>query len=181
MTAVPSSSIATWIAANKWSVWRVINSAAILFSLFIPWRVMDRDPFHHQDLIFTGLQMLQWYRRLGLTFALDEELPSDVRITTALYLLAYCFLGLAALLMYCILNAIVGGVAVQMMGKLSWRILAICLICLAAFALWNILPPNLTDWSSLSSVLWGYWLAVAALISSLVLELGHLLSKASPN
>ena len=31
----------TWIASNKWKVWRIINSATILFAFFMPWVMMD--------------------------------------------------------------------------------------------------------------------------------------------
>jgi hypothetical protein len=166
------------IAPNKWKIWRIINSATILLAYFLPWAVMEgpHNDLKH-DLIFTGFQMLDWYRRLGLSFAHDLELPSDLRIRAATYLLFNCFLGLLTILIYCALNMIVAAFIVKLTDKLVWKILAFCLLALGVMSLWYIPLLKLTDLRGLGSALWGYWLVLIVLVSSLILEISYFLSK----
>jgi len=172
------SKTTAWIASNKWKAWRIINSATILFAYFIPWGVMegDKNDYRHA-LIYTGFQMLDWYRRLGLTFAFDLELPSQDRISAATYLLIRCFLGLLAMLIYCALNMIVAVFTTKLIDKPIWKMLTFCLLVLGGMSLWYIPGLSLTDWRGLGAALWGYWLVLIVLVSSIVLEISYFLSK----
>ena len=168
--------------SSKWNVWRIINSVAILFSFFMPWGVMEGDVNDLSNaLIFTGFEMLQWYRRLGLTFAFDSDLPSHDRISIATFLLVRCFLGLATTLIYCALNMIAAVFKTKLVDKSVWAILPFCLIALGGLSLWSIPVLHITDWvgnwRSLSHALLGYWLALIGLVSSIVLEIYYLRSK----
>ncbi|MCL4530506.1 MAG: hypothetical protein M1282_13965, partial [Chloroflexi bacterium] len=168
------------LASNKWKVWRIVNSAIILISLFLPWGVAE-GPSHDykNDLIWNGIQIVQWDNILvpALLSNPELQLPLSARITLITGLTTE-FVGLAAVLAYCILNLILGMFINKLVGKPVWNILAFCLIVFGGIGLWYILTKNLSWWwQSLLDSLWGYWLIWIGLLSSIVLEISYFVSK----
>ena len=62
MSVSTQSKPTTSIVSDKWKIWQIINSATILFAFFIPWIVMLGDTTTHQEVAYTGFQLLQWYQ-----------------------------------------------------------------------------------------------------------------------
>jgi len=174
MSILTQSKPTDLMKSNKWKIWRIINSAAIFFSFFVPWGVMDwggqRDL--SQALIFTGFETLDWYRRLGMAFLADTSLPPRM----GQGLLIDFFSGLVAILIYCALNMLLAVFGTKLIDKPIWKTLAFCLIVLGARSLWHVSYLD-EGWQGLSNSLWGYWLVWIGLVSSIVLEISCFFSK----
>ena len=129
-------------------------------------------------LIYNGFDLVQWYRRLGLTFLFDLDLPLHDRISIGAGLLIHDFSGLVALLIYCALNMIVLVFKTKLIDKPIWSVLALCLITLGLIHFWYMAELNQEWWQdNLHNLLQGYWLALLGLISSIVLEISYARSK----
>ena len=170
MDSSAQSKLANWITINKWRVWRFVDSVAILFSFSIPWAVIDA----YRHTIARGFQVLDFYRSVvsGNLFLPPEyhDLMTDSKMVCA-------FLGLAALVVYAVLNIIVILTKDDPTAKPSWRILAFCLIVLGGLSLWYMPRLAFGDWQGSRGSLWGYWLVSLALISACTLEISCFLSE----
>jgi hypothetical protein len=153
---------------NKWKNWRIINSIAIFFSFFAPWAGGERDLSH---ALITGFKTLDFYGRLGIDFLTNVNLSSH----TGINLLTKYFLGLVAILIYCVLNMLLAVFRAKLVDKLIWRLLTFFLIALGAISLWHVSALD-AGWYALSNSLWGYWLVLIGLVSSIALEISYFLS-----
>jgi hypothetical protein len=160
------------ITSNKWKIWRGINSAIILFAFFIPWAVMDSG----SNIIFTGFQMIPFYQSVTRFEVLVQERDWTERIRVAMVMIPY-FLGLYALLIYSVLNVLAAAFTDKLVDKKIWNILVFCLLMLGIINLLHLSGLDHGAWRNLSSALWGYWLVLIGLVSSIVLELSYFLSK----
>ena len=159
-------------ASNKWKIWRIINSTTILFAFFIPWAVVARDPYDHAELIFTGFQVLQFYKDFTLSvLSLYGFIP------WVSYLLFYNMLGFITMLVYCALNIFVAAFTTKFIDKPIWNISTFCLISLWWVSLLHIDALYFHGWQNLSDALWGWWLVWIGLVSSTVLEIIYFFSK----
>ncbi len=157
----------TWVATNKWRLWRLINSAVILFGFYMPWAVMDT----YQHVVYTGLQ---WFQFL-MSFAIPTWFPEmgwseHIRISAGtLHLL----LGVITILTYAALNALAAVFTTRFTASWVWKPLMVCLLAFAAMSLWfTLLLGDLQDLP-----LWGYWLTLAGFASSVLLEILSFLLK----
>lgn len=127
-------------------------------------------------LIFTGFRMLQFYEGLTMITAMDLEMDLPFRISSTFLLLHY-LLGLITILIYCVLNMLVAIFRTKLADKPIWNMLIFCLLALGGMSLWYLPGLSHGAWQNLSSALWGYWLVLIGLVSSIVLEISYLLSK----
>jgi hypothetical protein len=156
----------TWIASNKWKVWRIINSAIILFAFFGPWLAMETD---HD----TGFRAIMIFENYGMfAFELEDTLSERIRIAMTAFPF---FLGLLTILIYCALNIFAAILRVKLTDRLVWKILMLCLLALGGISLLKIL--NMFGIQDLTLLQWGYWIVVVGLISSVVLEISYFISK----
>jgi hypothetical protein len=165
MSALIDTKPATWMSANKWTVWRLLNSAVFFFSLFAPWVVLADHP--GGTFVFTGLDILLWYRRFALLFGTSLATSFLVRYS----------LGLTVALMYAAFNTIAAFFPRGLTDRRSWKVFAVCSLALGCVTLWNILGPIISDWQSLQRALWGCWLFVMAVASSLLAEIWYSVPK----
>jgi hypothetical protein len=171
MSIFVKSKLITWIVSN-WKISRIINSAIILFAFFTPWFV-DFDWYKTDWYHNTGFGAIMFFRNMGV-FEFELEKSLSGRIGIAILAFPY-FLGLIALLIYCVLNMFAAISMTNLTEKLNWRILISCLLVLGAISLLKIL--NMVGTQHLSSLQWGYWIGLIGFISSVVLEISCFISK----
>ena len=162
---------------NKWNTWRTINSIVIFFSFFAPFVVVDwgsqRDLNH--ALIATGFKTLDVYQYItGFEVFVQERVLFE-RIRLAFALGQY-FVGLYAILIYCVANLFLATFRPNVFNKPVWIVLVFCTIVLGLRSLWRIAALDI-GWEALSNALLGYWLVLIGLVSSVILETGYFLSK----
>ncbi len=158
----------TWIASNKWKVWRIINSATILFAFFMPWVMMD-SANNASDNGFLLIQFLESITVAQLDL-LRIDLPSRIKIV-----LFSIPLGLVMILIYCALNLFMAVFTIRLMDKAIWNIFISCLLALAGYSLSGIL--KITPLQDLPLLLWGYWIVCTGFVSSVFLEISYFISK----
>jgi len=96
MSILSQSKLTDLMKSNKWKIWRISNSGAILFSFFTPWLSMVGGPRELvQAQIYTGFQLLDLWRRLGLSFL---SMNSVTQSNIGRGLLINYFSGLVAIL-----------------------------------------------------------------------------------
>jgi hypothetical protein len=180
MSVSTQSKPTTSIVSDKWKIWRIINSATILFAFFIPWIVMLRDTTTHQEVADSGFQLLRWYQGATKFEALILARAWHDRLRVAILMIPY-FLGLYTTLIYCILNILAAVSTIKFVGKRSWNTLVSCLFVVGIInLLYMVRVYNGTwTWDNLSLILPGYWLVWIGLASSTLLEISCSLKKKS--
>ncbi len=156
---------------SKWNLWRIMNSAAMFFSFFTPWMWGKEGGIY----TFTGFRMLDFYQHIAWFEVFVQERGLSERVRLALGLGQH-FIGFYAILIYCALNLFFAIHRPNLVNKPVWIISALCLIALGIRSLW--VTPFLDEgWRGLAFTLWGYWLVLIGLISSITLEVGYSTSK----
>ena len=155
-----------WIASNKWKVWRIINSIVMLISFFIPW--VEENDFSYYT-VFTYFGRLDFQGGLAINYLLDPILRYEIR--TAFMIIDA--IGLAAILIYCVLNMILSLLQTKYFDELIWAISTFFLMALTVSSLRH----QISVWFGWKFLLWGYWLTWIGLASSIILEISYFLSK----
>jgi hypothetical protein len=162
---------------NKWNIWRIINSVVIFLSFFAPFVVMDwggqRDLNH--ALIATGFKTIDFYQYItGFeVFAQERELFERIRLVFAL---GQYFFGLYAILAYCLANLFLAAFRPKLFNKPIWIVFVLFVIVLGLRSLWRISALDI-GWEALSNGLFGYWLVLIGLVSSVILEIYYFFSR----
>lgn len=166
---------------NKWNTWRIINSTVIFLSFFAPFAVMEwgipKDI--NQALIFSGFRMLDYHQHMAsynvFVFMGDNGFLEQTRVAL---IESQRFLGLYAILFYCMVSFLLPILKPNLFDKPMWTILALCLIALGLRNLWVILALD-SGWKALSNALVGYWLVLIGLALAITLEIASSFSRSS--
>ncbi len=157
--------------SNKWKTWRITNSVVILFSFFAPWLSMVGGPRELvQAQIYTGFQVLDLWRRLGLSFL---SMNSATQSNIGRGLLIHYFSGLVAILIYCALNVLLTILGSKLVEKTIWKILAFSLILLGVKSLSKVASLD-AGRDAFQYTFFGYWLVLIGLMSSVIVEISSM-------
>lgn len=175
MSILLQSKLRTSAAFNKWNLWRITNSAIILFSFFVPW-TWYKDMGDYKPTGFRLLGFIQYMARFEI-FIQERDFSERVRFALGLGQLT---IDLYAILIYCALNLLL----IIFRHKLAKKsidvnsVLCLILIMFGARSLWKI-PFSFigNGWHGLSFTSWGYWLVLSGLVSSFVFEISYFISK----
>jgi len=174
MSILSQSKLTDLMKSNKWKIWRISNSGAILFSFFTPWLSMVGGPRELvQAQIYTGFQLLDLWRRLGLSFL---SMNSVTQSNIGRGLLINYFSGLVAILIYCALGMLLSFLGTKLADKSIWKIFAFFLILFGARSLYKVASLD-AGWDAFQYIFWGYWLVLIGLTSSIILEVSFTISK----
>lgn len=175
MLTVIQSESRTSTSFDKWNLWRVTNSAILFCSFFAPW-ILYTDMGDYKATGFRFLGFVQYMAKFEI-FVQEREFSERVRFALGLGQLT---IDLYAILIYCALGLLLITFGHKFAKKPIWinSLLGLILIMLGARSLWEIPFSFISNgWHGLSFMLWGYWLVLSGLVSSVVFEISYFMSK----